>query len=99
MAEINDGGPAFPVQDAASWQAHGMSMRDYFAAHASDADIDFFVPKTIGATIETLIELGRIKRPGVGVDYTRAYTPSQVRDLRQWARYQHADAMLKARAA
>jgi len=34
MAEINDGGPAFPVQDAASWQAHGMSLRDYFAAKA-----------------------------------------------------------------
>lgn len=30
----NDGGPAFPVQDAASWQAHGMTLRDYFAAKA-----------------------------------------------------------------
>lgn len=28
------GGPAFPVQDAASWQAHGMTLRDYFAAKA-----------------------------------------------------------------
>ena len=27
-------GPAFPVQDAATWQAHGMTLRDYFAAHA-----------------------------------------------------------------
>lgn len=26
--------PAFPVQDASAWQAHGMSMRDYFAASA-----------------------------------------------------------------
>lgn len=34
MAEINDGGPAFPVQDAANWQSHGMSLRDYFAAKA-----------------------------------------------------------------
>jgi hypothetical protein len=32
MSEINDGGPAFPVQDAATWQGHGMSLRDYFAA-------------------------------------------------------------------
>jgi len=32
MSAINDGGPAFPVQDAASWQGHGMSLRDYFAA-------------------------------------------------------------------
>ena len=28
------GGPAFPVQDAASWQAYGMTLRDYFAAKA-----------------------------------------------------------------
>ena len=32
-----DGGPAFPVQDAASWQGHGMSLRDYFAAKAMSA--------------------------------------------------------------
>lgn len=24
--------PAFPVQDASKWQAHGMTLRDYFAA-------------------------------------------------------------------
>jgi hypothetical protein len=26
--------PAFPVQDASTWQAHGISIRDYFAAKA-----------------------------------------------------------------
>ena len=26
--------PAFPVQDASTWQAHGLSIRDYFAAKA-----------------------------------------------------------------
>jgi hypothetical protein len=30
----NDGGPAFPVESASHWQAHGMSLRDYFAAKA-----------------------------------------------------------------
>lgn len=30
----DNGGPAFPVQNAAEWQAHGMTLRDYFAAHA-----------------------------------------------------------------
>ncbi len=30
----DDGGPAFPVQDASTWQAHGMTLRDYFAAKA-----------------------------------------------------------------
>jgi len=29
--------PAFPVQDASTWQAHGMTMRDYFAAKAMHA--------------------------------------------------------------
>ncbi len=33
-APINDGDPAFPVQDASTWQGHGMSLRDYFAAKA-----------------------------------------------------------------
>ncbi len=39
MSTIKDGGPAFPVQSAADWQAHGMSLRDYMAIHASEADI------------------------------------------------------------
>ena len=29
------GGPAFPVQD--TWQAHGMTLRDYFAARYMQA--------------------------------------------------------------
>lgn len=31
MSNFDDGGPAFPVQDAASWQGHGMSLRQYAA--------------------------------------------------------------------
>ena len=31
MDTINDGGPAFPVKDAASWQAHGMTQRALMA--------------------------------------------------------------------
>ena len=37
MSAIKDGGPAFPVQSAAEWQGHGMSLRDYFAAKALPA--------------------------------------------------------------
>ena len=33
----NTGGPAFPVKSAADWQAHGMTLRDYFAAKAMQA--------------------------------------------------------------
>lgn len=36
--QIKDGGPAFPVQDAATWQGHGMALRDYFAAKAMQGD-------------------------------------------------------------
>jgi hypothetical protein len=33
MSTIDDGGPAFPVRNAHEYQAHGMSLRDYFAAN------------------------------------------------------------------
>jgi hypothetical protein len=40
MSEQNNGGPAFPFVDSASPLEHpGMSLRDYFAVHASDADL------------------------------------------------------------
>jgi hypothetical protein len=34
MSELNDGGPAFPVQDLSKFQCYGMTLRDYFAAEA-----------------------------------------------------------------
>ena len=39
MIDANTGGPAFPVQDASTWQAHGMTLRDYFAAKAMQGDV------------------------------------------------------------
>ena len=47
MSNKDTGGPAFPVQDASTWQAHGMTLRDYFAAKAMQSLIlanpkDFF---------------------------------------------------------
>ncbi len=36
---MNSNEPAFPVQDASKWQAHGMTLRDYFAAKAMAAMI------------------------------------------------------------
>lgn len=53
MATINDGGPAFPspaVYDPSREQVHaasaygadpGMTLRDYFAAHAPEVPADF----------------------------------------------------------
>ena len=34
---VNNGGPAFPVQSAAEWQAHGMTLRDYAEIHFASA--------------------------------------------------------------
>ena len=39
MDYINDGGPAFPVQDASKWQSHGMSHRALFAAILMHAEL------------------------------------------------------------
>lgn len=37
MNQHDTGGPAFPVQSAADWQAHGMTLRDWFAGKAMQA--------------------------------------------------------------
>lgn len=36
--QIKDGGPAFPVESA-TWQASGMTLRDYFAAKFAQAEL------------------------------------------------------------
>ena len=39
MSDINDGGPAFPVSHWDSAIPQGMTLRDWFASQATDADI------------------------------------------------------------
>ncbi len=55
-----------------------MTLRDYFAASASEEDIKEFMPTTQKAATIFYEDYG--------------FLPS-----RQWARYCHADVMLKAR--
>jgi hypothetical protein len=75
MSNIETGGPAFPSHGSMGEVAHeGMTLRDYFAAKASEEDIAEFLPKTVGESIRY---------------------PHRTR---QWARYKHADRMLKARS-
>ncbi len=71
-AQIKDGGPAFPAEgpSVGQFESYGMTLRDYFATHASEADI----------------EASRIA--GGNLDDPR---------IRCFARYRHADAMLRAR--
>ena len=44
MSDSNefDGGPAFPLQDASTWQAHGMSKRELFAIKALPSVLEQF---------------------------------------------------------
>ena len=81
MSNKDTGGPAFPVHPDMAAQLGcvpsssdaGMSLRDYFAAKASEEDIAEYMPTKVGEA--------------------KLY-PHRTR---QWARYKHADAMLKAR--
>jgi hypothetical protein len=43
MDPINDGGPAFPCVDAKGFVSQGMSLRDWFAANASEQDIEEYL--------------------------------------------------------
>ena len=88
------GGPAFPFQidlpnGDGSETTHyyaGVTMRDWFAAHASDADIEALRLRTKREQVRT----DRWGRREVGL-----FEPD---NWRQIARYMHADLMLKARS-
>jgi len=84
----NTGGPAFPfVCDADFDYGTGMTLRDYFAAHASEEDIQYWQPTG------TLVERVAVTSSGkVVYQESGKYT-------REQARYWYADAMLKAREA
>ncbi len=87
----NTGGPAYPTSNygaivpISTGYSEGMTLRDYFATHASEEDIKYWQP--MGAMVAKVKETGNGKmiyhEPGM---YTR-----------EIARYRYADAMLKAR--
>ena len=80
------GGSAFPTIGACHGDDTGMTLRDYFAAHASEADI---APHLLGPWKEHIL-----------TDYNGAkYIASRAQTTlpQAQARYLFADAMLKAR--
>ena len=87
----NTGGPAFPrnILDhghgVTTTHESGMTLRDYFAAHASEEDIKYWQPT--GQMVErvAVTSSGKVVYQEAG-KYTR-----------EQARYFHADAMLRAR--
>lgn len=79
-----DNPPAFPVPDAALYQAHGLTMRDYFAAHAPPIP-DAFEIEVPECSDWSCPELSR-----------QAWVGYQSRRAVAWCNY-FADAMLAAR--
>jgi hypothetical protein len=80
------GGPAFPHSRLGS-DADGMTLRDYFAAHATDDDICSAMERI--PKVETVRDLGNGHKV-----IERGYPPN----IRQMARFMHADAMLAERS-
>ena len=93
MSNTNTGGPAFPCDLAMYDQEvvdamQGMTLRDYFAAKASEEDILQHIWKGFN---ETAIK--------TAPDGTKYETSIAARWTREQAKYRYADAMLKARQA
>lgn len=42
MINKDDGGPDFPLKEPLMSDCLGMTLRDYFAAHATEADIQYY---------------------------------------------------------
>ena len=94
MSNTNTGGSAFPtknyqtIQPLAEGYSEGMTLRDYFAAHATEEDIC--------TAMDLVKKVERVRDLGNGHKVIERGYPD---DTRQIARYIHADAMLKAREA
>jgi hypothetical protein len=87
MAVGKTGGPAFPAWgDAGDHISDGMTLRDYFAARASEEDLK----------VQSKIMSDQIRARMSREQFCFACLPD---DWRVKARYMHADAMLKARTA
>ena len=89
MSNKNTGGPAFPVgEEALIRNLQGMTLRDYFAAKASEDDINEHVWK--GHTEDF------VTTDGYG---NKTVIKRQAMWTREQAKYRYADAMLAAREA
>jgi len=93
MSNKNTGGPAFPKAALDPWNRHlevssGMTLRDYFAAKASEDDINEHVWK--GHTEDF------VTTDGYG---NKTVIKRQAMWTREQAKYRYADAMIAAREA
>lgn len=84
----NTGEPAFPtevVNTNDGWIHSGMTLRDYFAAKATEEDIKHYERSEDGEMV------------GVDTLGTEWRRPRIIYHTREKAKYRYADAMLKAR--
>jgi hypothetical protein len=80
------GGAAFPLKQPMSNDFQGMTLLDYFAAHASEEDVCVALDRV--GKVDVIEELG---------DGTKVMKRGYPHNARQIARYIHAYAMLEAR--
>ena len=85
MAENHSGDPIWhPVRKG------GVTVRDGFAAMATDEDLAYLIPQTAGDCIDEAVSLGMPREAG-------GPTVAMMLRLRTRARYQWADAMIAER--
>lgn len=92
MSTPNDGGPAFPVM----YETPGMSLRDYFAAHAPEMTWWF-----IESQRKTWYTREVVPAPELGLGYVKHEKVKHTEtDEELWFRWRlyYADAMLAERA-
>ena len=59
---MDNGGPAFPIGSGDMRDPQGMSLRDYFAVHATDRDVLDFIDLPEGFTaLDTIDPLERVR--------------------------------------
>jgi len=93
------GGPAFPVS-IPGWGdngASGMTLLDWYAGQATEDDIKQFIPETVGGVADLLVSLGLISAQARNRNVITCYSREQRIQLRYWARYKHAAAMIAER--
>jgi hypothetical protein len=83
----NTGGPAFPFYAGEECFGAGMTLRDYFAAKATEEDIN---AHREGPMQEHIVD---------DVNGRKFITHRSTRYTREQAKYRYANAMLKAREA
>ena len=85
MVDIMNNPPAFPTPIISVMQHTGMTLRDYFAAKASEEDIE---EHSVGSKSREAVARG------TGFPYKKH---EEVHYTREQAKFRYADAMMKAR--